>query len=338
MIGIPLLTRCGNKLSARRRAWSFLSPSHLVTFSRVLLTAWLLGLLTSCQALRVAPQPEPAPRDPPPALPGRHSFRLSQFVFVADFEIRRDLPLFQDLALLRDQVHRELHLPTVNTLVQVYLFEDRDKYERFLQARYPDLPKRRAFFVAQPRGNVGTGEDFLVYTYWGERIQQDLRHELTHALLHSVLKDVPLWLDEGLAEYFEIPPDWLGVNPRHLHYLRPVSGPAPRPDLERLELLTQVQHMTPADYREAWAWVHLMLRGRPEARPVLLTYLQALRSNPNPGPLAPRLREVLPNLNEALARHLDQLQAEHLQPEALEAPTPVRPKEQQEAKARRAID
>ena len=53
----------------------------------------------------------------------------------------------------------------------------------------------------------------MVYTYWGNRIQQDLRHELTHAILHSVLKDVPLWLDEGLAEYFEVPHGWKGVNP-----------------------------------------------------------------------------------------------------------------------------
>ena len=88
--------------------------------------------------------------------------------------------------------------------MQVYLFEDRDAYERFMQSRYPNLPRRRAFFVAQPRG-VGGGDDLLVYTFWGERIRQDLRHELTHALLHSVLKDVPLWLDEGLAEYFELP-------------------------------------------------------------------------------------------------------------------------------------
>ena len=73
----------------------------------------------------------------------------------------------------------------------------------FMVSKYPKLPSRRAFFVAQTRG-VGRSEDLLIYTYWGERVQQDLRHELTHALLHSVLKDVPLWLDEGLAEYYEL--------------------------------------------------------------------------------------------------------------------------------------
>jgi hypothetical protein len=274
---------------------------------------WAGGLLVAvacgCQALRTAPPPDrPAALATPQGLPSRHSFRLSQYVFFADFEVRRDLPLFQDLAHLREQVHKELQLPAANTLVQVYLFEDRDKYERFMQAKYPDLPKRRAFFVAQPHG-VGTAEDLLVYTYWGDRIQQDLRHELTHALLHSVLKDVPLWLDEGLAEYFEIPAEWQGVNYQHLDHLRGGADAQVKPDLERLEMLSQVQHMAPADYREAWAWVYLMLRGRPEAKAVLLGYLHTLRGTPTPGPLAPRLRDVLPNVNDAYERTLARLDA-----------------------------
>src|SRR5205823_11063107 len=143
---------------------------------------------------------------------------------------------------------------------QVYIFQDRDKYENVMRSRYPDLPKRRAFFVAQPR-TVGGAEDLLVYTYWGDRIQEDLRHELTHALLHSVLKDVPLWLDEGLAEYYELPPDWNGTNYRHVEQLCHSQEKPFKPDLSRLEQLSQVQQMSPAEYREAWAWVHLMLRG-----------------------------------------------------------------------------
>src|SRR5438034_4869221 len=115
-----------------------------------------------------------------------------------------------------------------------------------MRAKYPELPKRRAFFVAQPR-SVGGAEDLMVYTYWGERIQQDLRHELTHALLHSVLKDVPLWLDEGLAECYEMPAAWKGVNYQHLEQLRRgPQGPA-KVDLARLEQLTDVQQMTPAE-------------------------------------------------------------------------------------------
>ncbi|MBV9124152.1 MAG: DUF1570 domain-containing protein [Planctomycetes bacterium] len=246
-----------------------------------------------------------AGKEQTPAAPAKHSFPLTQFVFRSELDLKPDQPLFKELSDLRDQVYRDLQLPPSNTPVQVYIFEDREHYERFMHAKYPDLPRRRAFFVAQPR-SVGGAEDLLVYTFWGDRIQEDLRHELTHAILHSVLKDVPLWLDEGLAEYFEVPPGSGGVNQHHLALLRrePFTS-----DLGRLEQLSQVQQMAPGEYREAWAWVHLMLRDRPEAKTVLLNYLQQLRTNSAPGPLEPHLAAVFPSPAKALERHLAQLEA-----------------------------
>jgi hypothetical protein len=132
-----------------------------------------------------------------------------------------------------------------------------------------------------------------IYTWMGDHIATDLRHELTHALLRGALKDVPIWLDEGLAGYFELTPGQQGVNPQHLDTL--LHTPF-RPDLARLEKLKQVS--------EAWAWVHLMLRSGPGAKRVLHQYLQALRADPNPGPLLPRLREVVPDPEQALVDHL----------------------------------
>jgi hypothetical protein len=249
-----------------------------------------------------APKTEKEPGLSPP---GKYSVRVSQFLFLSDFEMKRDLPLFQDLSDLREQVAKELQLPGTNTIVYVYVFEDKERYERFMQAKYPDLPRRRAFFVAQPH-SVGGPEDLYVYTYWGERVREDLRHELTHALLHSVLKSVPLWLDEGLAEYFELPHDRKGVNEIHLDHLRRGSV---QPNLKRLEQLSQVEQMTPAEYRESWAWVHLMLRGKGQGKASLLGYLQQLRTHPNPGPLSERLASVYAAPEEALQTHLAQIES-----------------------------
>src|SRR5262249_50190394 len=156
------------------------------------------------------------------------------YLFLSDFEVQRDLPLFQELAKLSEQVYRELQLAPGHSAVQVYLFESKERYDQFMHAVYPNLPARRAFFIAQHRA-IGATDELLVYTRWGERVQQDLRHELTHALLHSVIRDVPLWLDEGLAEYFELPPDLRGVNAAHLETLRRDLGVSFRPDLDRLE-------------------------------------------------------------------------------------------------------
>lgn len=271
-----------------------------------------LALLAGCNSFRThwLPSDKPDARaEAPgqPALPAKHAFRLAPYVFLSDFELKRDLPLFQELTQLRDQVYKELQLPTGTTAVQVYLFEDREHYDRFMQEKYPDLPRRSAFFVAQSRA-IGGAEDLLVYTFWGDKVQQNLRHELTHALLHSVLKDVPLWLDEGLAEYFELPPENQGVNASHVERLLHGSNSIFKPDLARLEGLSKVGQMNHPEYREAWAWVHLMLRGKPGAKPVLLAYLQQLRGNPNPGPLGPRLAATLPNPDEAFERHLAALE------------------------------
>jgi hypothetical protein len=246
--------------------------------------------------------------DAAPAAPSKYSFRVAPYVFLSDFEAPRDQPLFQELASMRDQINKELQLPPGNAVVQVYLFEDQDTYKRFMQARYPDLPERRAFFIAQPR-TIGGADDLIVYTFWGKNIQQDLRHELTHALLHSVTRDVPLWLDEGLAEYFELPPDQNGLNADHLKDLRHGPYGPYAPDLSRLEKLTEVKDMSRAEYREAWAWVHLMLRDKPESKAVLTDYLRQLRGNVSPGPIEPKLEAVFASPEEAFTKHLAQLEA-----------------------------
>jgi hypothetical protein len=260
---------------------------------------------------------ETAAVQPPP--PGKFSFRIAPYVFLCDFEVNREQPLFQDLANLRDQVACELHLAVGTATVQVYLFENRERYETYMKAHYKGLPLRRAFFVAQPRG-IGGAEDLLVYTWQNPRLEQDLRHELTHALLHSVIRNVPLWLDEGLAEYFELPPAQKGLNPDHVVHLCGDLAGVHKPDLDRLEKMNDVKDMDRPEYREAWAWVHLMLHSQPEARTVLTTYLQQLHDNRNPGPLAPKLAAVFPSLGDTFTRHVNDLAAGPARPVAESPP------------------
>jgi hypothetical protein len=275
------------------------------------LAAACLGLLVGCHTFKVpgfggGDKPEKLEKEEALARPARYSFRVSQYVFYSDFEIKRDQPIFRELSDLRDQVFKELQLqpPGSDTLIHVYLFGDQDSYERFIQAKWPKLPNRRAFFMEGQPAGLGKKGELVVYTFWSDRIQLDLRHELTHALLHSVLKDVPLWLDEGLAEYYELPPSWHGFNRKHVQVMRDKGV---HPDLARLEQLSEVEDMDSDRYREAWAWVYLMLRGNPRAKEVLLAYLQQLRTKTNPGPLQPRLAEALPALDDTLDRLLAQL-------------------------------
>jgi hypothetical protein len=264
-------------------------------------------------AISEAPRADILPRGAEPAAssattpPGKHATRRGHYVFYHDFPLVTAEPLLAELESLPDQVYGELGLPPTTRIIQVFLFDTEERYERYMKAHYGaghgSLPTRRAYFIRQPKLGI-SGDDLKVFTWMGDHLRTDLRHELTHALLHGVLKDVPLWLDEGLAGYFELPAGYDGVNLQHLELLR--RGPF-QPDLGRLERLDQVGQMEKPEYREAWAWVHLMLR-RPAARQVLRDYLQDLRTSETPGPLLPRLQVVLPDPDSALAEHLSSIQ------------------------------
>jgi hypothetical protein len=247
---------------------------------------------------------------PQSAAPTNFNHRVAPYVFFSDFDLTKEKGLLEDLSQLRDQLGKQLALPLSSAVVQVYVFDNQERYTAYLKQKDATLPTgRRALFLRQ-QGRLGGREDRLVYTYRTDRLHQDLRHELTHALLHSVCLDVPIWLDEGLAEYFELAPERKGINADHLRLLlHEMSGPV-RPELARLETLKEVQQMQPAEYREAWAWVHLMLHGKPEGRKVLLAYLHHLKETKTPGPIGPRLAEVYPQLDEAFQQHLWQLDAE----------------------------
>jgi hypothetical protein len=241
----------------------------------------------------------------PDTKPKKHSFRLGQFIFYSDVRLEPTDPLFVELELLPDQIQKELRLPPSTVPVQIYLFDDQERYENYIKSRDSRLPPRPAYFFAEQR-NSGVCDELLVFTWLSNRLRTDLRHELTHALLHGVLRTVPLWLDEGLAGYFELSPHMNGVNPQHAEALR--SGEI-RFNLARLEKLDKVDQMLRPEYQEAWGWVHFMLRGDEHAQEALLGYLQNLRTEANPASLTSRLEKHYPEPGAALAQHLSRLDA-----------------------------
>lgn len=240
--------------------------------------------------------------------PAVHATRVGRYVFHTDFEFNAKSPLLRELEELPDQIEAELQVPASDTLIQIFLFDSEEKYHAFLRAKDPKLPLRSAYFFAEPGRGLGSPPELHVYTWQSSRLKIDLRHELTHALLHGTLKTVPLWLDEGLAGYFEQPPENGGVNVSHLEALRsPESGGRFRADLGRLEKLKSVDQMGRPEYQEAWAWVHFMLHGDAKTRQVLLAHLQALRTTATPGLLLPKLEAAVGDANPLLAAHLGRI-------------------------------
>jgi Protein of unknown function (DUF1570) len=239
-------------------------------------------------------------RQAPTGLPARHKFTANQLVVQSDIRLPKNHQLIQDLETLREDLASTLELPLQKQPVTIYLFADEVRYAQYLQTAYPNLPPRRAYFV-------GTSDELAVYTFWGDKIQEDLRHEYTHGVLHASLKDVPLWLDEGLAEYFEVHEGPRGYNREYAEHMGEALRNGWRPDMLRLEQLTEVQQMQKADYLEAWAWVHFMLHDSDDTRGALLSYIADLRFEDRPQALSARLQNTLPNTESRFLAHASTL-------------------------------
>ena len=77
---------------------------------------------------------------------------------------------------------------------------------------------------------------------------------------------MPLWLDEGLAGCYELPPDQRSFENPHLAAVAANCRRGVVPSLEALEKKGEVAEMGRIEYRDAWAWVHFMLYGPASAR------------------------------------------------------------------------
>jgi hypothetical protein len=225
-----------------------------------------------------------------------------QFVIQSDVRIEPGDPMVKELENLHQVVFDLLHLPEQRDPVNVYLFSDEASYRFYMHTTWHDLPPRRAYFV-------GTKRELAVYSFVGPQVMEDLRHEFTHGVLHATLDTVPLWLDEGLAEYFEVGATAPGAaHAQHLRELRQAQSESWSPNLYRLEMISDFRDLTQRDYAECWAWVHFMLNSSEEASDVLLKYLADLHGTRTPRRLLTSLESAVPGYFNDLQAHVIQLQ------------------------------
>lgn len=239
--------------------------------------------------------------DAPPKPPDRNAIVFDQLTIYSNFPLPPHHRLLEDLRWMRGQLLASLALPSSSESIHVYLFESEERFTAFVRGHYPSFPLRRAFFVK-------SDTRLAVYAQWGDRVAEDLRHEVAHGYLHSVVPNIPLWVDEGLAEYFEVPRGAAGVNQPHVQLLAAECLQQTwRPDIERLEQLTSAANMTQEQYAESWLWVHWLLESDAENRRILQDYLRLLRSNSSLPRLGQMIRARWPYPEQALVEHLHRL-------------------------------
>jgi hypothetical protein len=235
-----------------------------------------------------------------PNVPASNQLVLDQLVFYSNFHLPQQHRLLEDLRAERALVSTKLGLPVSDEPIHVYLFATADEFKSHARAHFPDISDRRAFFVE-------SDTRLMVYAYWGDRVAEDLRHEVAHGYLHAMIRNLPLWLDEGLAEYFEVPRGPHGLNAAHAEVLLNGLNLGWKPDLRRLEQIESAGRMTQMDYAESWAWVHWLLESTPERIAFLRGYLNRMREVGEAEPLSVALRQLHLDFEKQLTDHVASL-------------------------------
>jgi len=224
-----------------------------------------------------------------------------QIVLHTDHPLENRQRILDDLAEERGYIAERLKLTAPTTPVHIYLFAQQATYHDHVHAKFPQFPTRRAIFVQ-------ADNQLSVYAHGGDHLVEDLRHEATHGFLHAATPNLPLWLDEGLAEFFEVGRGREGLHRAHVDYLLGQQAVANwQPNLERLEKITEAPEMTQLDYAESWLWVHFLLESAGDKSPVLTAYLADLRSGTAENPLSVRLSRRVPDAVEQVTAHLASL-------------------------------
>ena len=265
-----------------------------------------------------APSPGAAPRDADATvLAPQFSDRLPYSVVLGMVVCESNFPLDEvgglqaEITQLQKDLIDYLNVPQSNEKIELCLFKDKESYASFIRAIFPGAPlDRPALYVKE------SGPGVLMVQRDANMIV-NVRHEMTHAYLNASLRRVPIWLDEGLAKYFETPPGERGFrNP----YLKDVEESASGffsspPSLSRLEKLERVDQMRAREYRESWSWVHFMLHYSRDTHLVLANYLRTLRPETQQKLTrqeATRLQKKAP-LKQALEKYVPDYQRKYVE-------------------------
>ena len=231
-------------------------------------------------------------------LPSEKILEREQLVIHSDFHVPARHRLIDELVARQSDISEKLRLPVSDEPINIYLFEDSEKFQTFMRKLHPDFADRRAFFVKNDT-------QLRVFAHWGPRVGEDLRHEVTHGYLHSVVPNMALWMDEGFAEFFEVPRGTAGVNSQHIYLLsNKYRNSDWLPNLKRLESIRSPSDLTQADYAESWLWVHYLLQKNDATRKFIQDHLARLRLSGSDEPISEQIKTLLPDAEIELVEHL----------------------------------
>ncbi len=248
------------------RDFSFRFPPALRIASSALLIVGLLGFV--CAETKAESWPVEFPHE--------------HFSVHAQVPTEKIEPAIHRLTALQKRIADTLQIEVYNETIDIYIFSSHSQYRAYIRPRVPEAASRPALFVKGP-------DRLYVYVVYSGNWEKDLRHEMTHATLHASLPYLPIWVDEGLAKYFEVPDNDAGMNRDLLSNLKWRLRFRRDVRTRELEEIRSLSDMRPEHYRDSWAWIYFLMHHSGSSRGLLQGYLQEIQAEEVVGSLIDRI-------------------------------------------------
>jgi len=219
------------------------------------------------------------------------TFTHGNFRVQSQVATEKILPAIQSLPLLQQQISDDLGITVYDETIDVMIFSSSYHYRNYIRPRIPEAVNRPALFVKAP-------DRLYVFVIYSRSWETDLRHETTHATLHGSMPYLPIWVDEGLAKYFEVPAELKGRNEELLSNLKwrfRFRQPIRARELEEMQDLTD---MRPEHYRDSWAWMYFCMHHSQASKELLQSYLKEIQNEEVVGSFVDRLLALFPELQK----------------------------------------
>ncbi len=252
-----------------RDGWNAIRPNS-PAWNRLALWA---TLLVCCRrelfdALRTPTQP---------LVPTRHQVRTGGFILFSNFPLQDEPPVVRCCWHSSEtwQQHLDFSPSEDDDPVEIYILDDKNSFIHFLKFHFPSC--RRDAPSSWPRETRGSS---TLTRAREARGRLETRGDPRPA--PGRLRRPAALAGRGARRILRVGSDPPGVLGERIAPMSNRLGGRLAPELARLESLSDIREMTPRDYRESWAWVHLLLNRSEPGRSVPAHCARGLESEPGP--------------------------------------------------------
>jgi len=212
-------------------------------------------------------------------------FTQDQFSVYSTVSMLTLEPHLDALRTLPSELSEALKIKVSVRPIHIVVLNDRELLDQYARKVLPNAPSRQALYIR----HRGPG---LVLTYFHKNWIQDVRHECTHALLDASGLSLPVWQDEGLAEYFETTGGHPIRHPSHWKSVQQQIRFGQIVDLQTMETTEMREGLDGKGYRDAWSVIAFLLNSSPETRAKYQQYLQEQQTKQAAGLVSHRIRDA----------------------------------------------